>query len=566
MKNLRIVNKAAILCTSSLFLFSMQSANAAGRDSYSVQQQKISQVKELVSQTLQAAHITGASLAVVHNDEPLMLEGFGMAGVDKPVTPSTAFRLASISKTFTTFAMMKLVNQGKIDLDESVYHYLPNFNPIVLPGNKKDLLVKDLLSHNNGLPTGWIPESFPPQDQETGLTNLVASLNGAHLTWDRDEILAYDNIAFAVVGEIVATVSGKTWPEFLRSEVFTPLDMTNALPYLPYAIPENVSNGYIYGQQIALPHISNQPAGTVIASANDMSKYMQAILNDWTYDSHAILPRPLLEEMATATNVNRKYQLDKHMGLGFFFDDLGGELVLEHAGDLLAFHTAMRIVPNEKFAVYIGANDFAGTQVMRDLSEQIVDIWLPHLAGDDVVEPLAPATANLQAGLYSTGKQWMNISQNTNGTFQFDGQYEGQAVSAAMNVDANGYYAVDGIAGLLIKPINQGNDLELFVNGKQTEFGLKVESTGYNENVDAFIGQYQAVVQNFLVNVINIEFNQEHQVYMINRGEYSTPAKVIDDNRLQVIGVGRDLGMVVTLAAPGMVIYEGLPFQLVAAQ
>ena len=170
--------------------------------------------------------VAGLALAVVRNDQ-VIARGYGVKNIASgaPVDADTLFHLASISKTFVATAVMQLVEDGKVQLDAPVAAYVPEF--VLADDRYRQCTVQQMLSHTAGIPDtddyGW----DRPEVDDEALARYVRSLNGEHLLSAPGERFAYSNIAYEVLGLLVARVSGQSFEEYVADNILRPLGMAD---------------------------------------------------------------------------------------------------------------------------------------------------------------------------------------------------------------------------------------------------------------------------------------------------------------------------------------------------
>jgi CubicO group peptidase (beta-lactamase class C family) len=233
----------------------------------------IASIDAYISAQMQADHIPGVALGLVHNDQIVYLRGFGTADQSgRAVTSHTPFILASVSKSFTALAIMQLVEAGKIELDAPVQRYLPWFR-VADPVASARITVRHLLYHMSGIPSsGYACRA----DQATmSLEQYVRSL--ATLTLDRPvgSRPDYCSTNYDVLGLIVQTVSGQPYATYVQQHVFAPLQMHDSFASEPEARRDGLAEGHRWIFGVPAPFddylASNVPAGGLISSAQDMT-------------------------------------------------------------------------------------------------------------------------------------------------------------------------------------------------------------------------------------------------------------------------------------------------------
>ena len=325
----------------------------------------IASIDAYVSTQMQADHIPGVALGLVHNDQIMHLRGFGSADQSgRAVTPQTPFILASVSKSFTALAVMQLVEAGKIELDAPVQRYLPWFR-VADPVASARITVRHLLSHTSGLPV-----TACETDQVTmTLEQFVRSL--ATVTLDRPVGSRYEYCSanYDVLGLIVQTVSGQSYATYVQQHIFAPLQMHDSFATEPEARRDGLAQGHRWLFGVPTPfdyyNPSNVPAGYLISSAEDMTHYLIAQMNGGRFGSATVLSSAGIATMhapAVAITAASSY------GMGWFNGPLGGVPAIWHGGDDFNFHALLLIEPQTGWGAVLLENannaipvDSAGT-------------------------------------------------------------------------------------------------------------------------------------------------------------------------------------------------------------
>src|SRR5438128_9530052 len=249
----------------------------------------IASIDAYVSAQMQANHIPGVALGLVHNDQIVHLRGFGSADQSgRAVTPQTPFTLASVSKSFTALAVMQLVEASKVKLDAPVQRYLPWFR-VADPVASARITLRHLLYHTSGLPS-----TDCESDQVTiSLEQYVRSLKSVVLDRPVGSRHEYCSTNYDVLGLIVQTVSGQPYALYLQQHVFAPLQMHDSFASEPEARRDGLAQGHRWFFGVPTPFdyypLSQVPAGGLISSAQDMTHYLVAQMNGGRFGSTSVL-------------------------------------------------------------------------------------------------------------------------------------------------------------------------------------------------------------------------------------------------------------------------------------
>ena len=306
-----------------------------------------------VAERMRSARIPGVSVAIVAGDRVAYLKGFGRADASgRSVTPQTPFLLGSVTKSMTALAVLQLVDQRKVDLDAPVQRYIPWFRTADSSASAR-ITVRHLLTMTSGLPQSYETQLWTEGDARA-LERTVRHLRTAELTGPVGRAVGYSNANYETLGLIIQAVSGMSYEEYMQRRVFAPLDMRNTFVSQEAARPHGMASGHRwwFGIPVAatLPdHRAELPAGYVIASAEDMSHYMIAELNDGRYGGESVLSPRGMALRHTAPPPER-------YGFGWEFTRSHGRVLINHEGGTANFQSSLFIDPDARVGVFVAAN------------------------------------------------------------------------------------------------------------------------------------------------------------------------------------------------------------------
>ena len=324
------------------------------------------QVASLVQQKMSEYGVPGVGLAVLKNGR-LTARGFGVTNVDnpQPITPDTIFALASISKTVTTTAMMRLVEQGKVDLNAPVRRYLPDFK-VQDETTTNTVAIWHLLTHT----PGWEGQLTAADRGSLTLASFMESIRDLPKLAEPGEVWSYNNAGFNVAGRIIEVVTGQSIHEAFRSLVFEPIGLTRAFTQMESLVtyPFSVAHRGAPGQVTVSRPLSRSvsvAAGGVSMSLNDLMAYARFHLGDGTgRDGKPVLSRTSLELMRTPKV--KKNAVEEEMGLGWHLRKVGGVMTAAHGGTL-GHCLLIELVPERNFAMAILTNHTDGWRLIQDV-------------------------------------------------------------------------------------------------------------------------------------------------------------------------------------------------------
>ncbi|SHF89126.1 serine hydrolase domain-containing protein [Streptoalloteichus hindustanus] len=322
---------------------------------------------------LRRLKVPGLSVGIVKHGRLVCTGVAGQADVreNRPVTPDTLFIQASVTKTVTATALMRLHDQGKFRLDDDINNYLPF--PVRNPNcRQKPITFRQLLTHTSSIKDfpdmGLLPtEQLLPQDSDIPLTDYLKSwLTPEGRNYDAGEVFHkdcpgedydYSNMGFVLAGELAQRIGGKGLDDLAREEIFTPLGMKEtsyfrrSLDQNRMAMPfDRTSSGFQ-----ALGHYGepNWPDGMLRTSVPQLARFLLMFMGDGEYDGRRILSASTVAEM-------RKVQfpkLSKEQGLAWYYRNFEGRRhVLGHVGEDHGASSYMFFDPNDGSGVILLAN------------------------------------------------------------------------------------------------------------------------------------------------------------------------------------------------------------------
>jgi len=325
-------------------------------------------VDSYITAEMQRNNIPGLALAITQGDQVVFSKGYGTAGNGRIVTPDTPFYIGSQSKSFTALAIMQLVEQGKLDLDAPVLTYLPWFR-VADPQAAQKISIRHLLQHTSGLSeAGYIP-NFPA---DTDLETMVRDLSKAQISASVGTEMQYYNPGYDTLGLIIETVSGQPYGDFINKHIFIPLKMTNSFTDPGIAETAGLSKGYSQVFMIAVPinqksYRYDIPAGYIMSTANDMSRFMMALNNGGELEGVRILNRENVELIFTPNSaINSSY------GFGWYIGKYNAETKITHGGDTERFHTSVLLLPERGMSLVILINE---NHLIKDFNEYNTLFW-----------------------------------------------------------------------------------------------------------------------------------------------------------------------------------------------
>jgi CubicO group peptidase (beta-lactamase class C family) len=342
----------------------------------------------LIQEAMAEWQVPGLSLAIVRKGEPDVVKAYGLRDVEAglPVTPDTQFLLCSITKSFTALGLAMLADEGRLDWEQPVREYLPEFRLHDAVATER-VTVADLLCHRSGLPRHdwvWMPGDISRQQMFAAFHHLEPSK-------DIRAEFQYCNLGYVALGMIAERLSGRSWEDFTRERIMKPLGMVHTgfshedlqqAPdsARPYTMDDRDKPGVFVRRRAVLWPISDTPAGGVNAAASDMAKYMRLYLDEGRVNGAELVSKSNLNALQTPRVHSGKSEFselsDFHYGFGLASHSYQGERVVSHSGGWIGWSTLMSLMPERGVGVTVLTNR-AGSPLSDIATMAIFD----HLAG-----------------------------------------------------------------------------------------------------------------------------------------------------------------------------------------
>lgn len=348
-------------------------------------------VDDYIKAQMDLQKIPGLSIAVVRNGEIVKAKGYGLANIELNVAakPETVYQSGSMGKQFTATAVMMLVEEGKIALDDKISKYFPDS-----PESWNNITVRNLLTHTAG--TTDYPKDFDFRRDYTE-AELLTKAQAIPLSFAPGEKWSYSNIGYVTLGILIGKVSGKFYGEFLQERIFKPLAMTSARIINEADIVPNRAAGYrmvkgeLKNQEWVSPSMNTTADGSLYLTVLDVAKWDAALY------AQKLLKRSSLDQMWTPVKLNNGNT--RPYGFGWAFGDIGGHKIIEHGGAWQGFTSHIARYVDEKLTIVVLTNR-AGANP-GNIAHGIARLYNSELAPVTHKEvPLDPRSLDQYVGQY----------------------------------------------------------------------------------------------------------------------------------------------------------------------
>lgn len=351
------------------------------------------QVDELVENTLKSFNVPGIAVAIVKDGKVVLAKGYGLKSIltKEKVDANTLFGIASNSKAFTTAALAMLVDEKKLNWDDKVIQYLPDFkmyNDYVT----NEFTIRDLVTHRSGLGLGAGDLMIWPDGSDFKATDIIHNLQFLKPVSAFRTKYDYDNLLYIVAGEVVAKVSGQSWCDFIENRIMKPLEMNHsAASFVRLKDSTNIIAPHVPtdGKLKIISRYKNQTfdaAAGIYSSVNDLSKWMILQLQNGKYGSEKqfqLFSKKEQNEMwslQTIIPANTRPPYNTHFsgyGLGWFLSDVKGYKQVTHTGGLEGIVTQTTLFPELNLGIVVLTNQQSGaafTAITNTIKDSYLDI------------------------------------------------------------------------------------------------------------------------------------------------------------------------------------------------
>ncbi|RJE91319.1 penicillin-binding protein [Paenibacillus sp. 1011MAR3C5] len=354
-------------------------------------------------------HYVGASVVIVKDGQVLAQKGYGYADQEgkKAVDPaSSVFRIASVSKSITASAIMQLVEQGKIGLQDDFTKYVKDLslnNPF-----DKPVTIENLLTHT----TGFQIQDVKPEDIHNDFEKVVeiddyVRANVPPVVREPGSSYMYDNYASLVLGLIVENVSGEPYADYIDKHIFEPLGMESSGFLIEGKMKDNLAVGYGPAHNPIEPYALTptvMPHGGMLSTAEDMSKFMLAFLNGGTSSTGRILSEESVKQMEIYRSSIHELMPNTTYGFEAPFQIPGAgssSKIITKAGDLNGYSSYLFFIPEQKTGVFLTYNQNGALRNL--LYPQFISTFFPQYAAPAKLEAFEEKPDQLAkfAGYYS---------------------------------------------------------------------------------------------------------------------------------------------------------------------
>ncbi len=452
-------------------------------------------------------NVPGASIAIVVNQKMLLAKGFGYADREKkiPSTAETVYEIGSITKPFTALVAMRLVEEGRLDLDSPLCRCLPGFSmKQFVPGHDAaPITPRALLSHHAGIPRYHL-KGMISKDAHTALDD---GLNLDYVLSAPGTRFEYSNVGYSLMWDVISRASGEPYKAFAERKMLGPLRMRNTSFAVSDAMRPMRARGYSRGQPATAAAWRD---GELYSSALDLGRFMQFLFSDGSVDGNRILSRQTLSSMFEPQFTDAPEDFNLRYGFGWFIGGIPAfpdNQVAWHNGRTPAAWARILLLRDRKIGIAVLTNSDSGRPLVYAVTQKAAELFLQ--AGDGSVLKERKEIDNHHrvkldekglaryAGFYSFGGVFLRISPKGD---ELRAMIENHNLTL-VPTDEDSFRIEKKLLGFIplstglpeIRIVHKGKDDYILMKDTGYRFGQKIPPHSVSEAWKKRLGKYRLV-------------------------------------------------------------------------
>ncbi len=544
--------------------------------------------KKEYTKKLKKNDVVGMSIGIIDSGMVVHKQNFGYSNLEKRIetTSKTPYKIGSISKVFTGIAILKLHEYGKINYNRSIKDYLPELDIKSRFNDENTLLIKDLLCHSAGMPSDMINGMFSSDPKDFDW--VVEKINQQYMTAPPKYEFSYSNLGYGLLGELIARISGQTYVDFMKNEIFLPMGLDETYVFDG---EEQLSKAYIKGELYKPDRIRDQAAGSVVSTIDDMLEFLQFFMNEGKVNDKQFLSKESMNVLET--NFLEGNTLENSFGYSFGLflhpcEVIEGDMTLkdtliEHGGDTNAFHAKFGYLKHQKIGAVTLTNSKRGGAVNSVIG--LLNSYLKETQSASfkrIYEPLESIETSLNDPL--TEEELKGRYAIVNFLFDVDNKEKvkaklaGQKIVLKQKENENTYGLVAKLFGFIPIPVKTvefvffEHEHDIYVAQKDVKgesysiLAKKTKEYTLHQNWDQYLGEYE-VIDGIKSNFEELELNgnillsKKDDLLLLNFPKNYMIESVFLNGEAQDmaygLGIGRNTGYSLTILENGNLSYMG---------
>lgn len=330
------------------------------------------QIDHIVHSAMNNGKIPGVSVLIVKDNKVFLNKGYGYANVDQKmkVTPQTKFEIASNTKAFTGYGILQLAEEGKLNLNDKVSKYIPDFY-MTYNDEKKDITIKQLLGHTSGIPSDITEEDHYSEDYNS-LKHIVEYAKGKELNNTPGDSFEYSNMNYDILGLIIQNVSHQSYQSYIKEHILEPLHMRHTSFKTTSKKGKNEATGYelVSGEAIKTTpefNIGDTPSAFMMTSTKDLENWIKQQLKP------SSKMNSIIKQSHQKISETENQSDDDGYAAGWFINS--SIHIISHPGTLNNFSSEILLNPTKSYGIVVlgNMNSSQVANLAENLSSQILN-------------------------------------------------------------------------------------------------------------------------------------------------------------------------------------------------
>ena len=366
----------------------------------------IKRIDSLVNEYMVSKKAPSVSVAVLHGPDTVLMRGYGLASreANKQADASTVYEIGSITKQFTSSGIMRLVERGKVSLDDPISKYVPD-----LPAHEQNVKIRQLLNHTSGVHNYTSsPEWMKTWKEDYAPRQIVGFVDKDSLDFASGTRYSYSNTGYVLIGMVIEKASGQTYANFVQREFFGPLGLTQTT-YCPshptdahYAVGYQMKGDTMrVADYLSMTHPFS--AGAICSTVRDLVKWQRALVGG------KVVSAKSFEQMTTPDSLPGGRRMN--YGFGLTVGQVGNKKMVAHGGGIFGFTTAGVFIPEDQINVAVFTNSEGGPDALAaNIARAVMGIPLVAPPARVVASPLRDIDRDRMPGVYDFGQLVIHVT------------------------------------------------------------------------------------------------------------------------------------------------------------
>ena len=351
-------------------------ASTPGETDYS---KVIQNLESFIPDKMSDDNVKGLSVALVDGDRIVWVKGFGFADWDNRIraTGDTLYHLGAVSKIFTAAEVLKLAQEGRIGLDRPLRKYLPEFSIHNRFKKAKALTVRSLLASHSGLPGFFLKGIWV--DQPEGLTDFIKDLKSDYLVAPPQSLYKYSYVDYDLLGRLVEVRRKEAFADAVKEDLFDPLGMDSSSFDNSSDADPRLAQGYRKGDKVKLIHLRDVPVAGMVSSANDLAKFLQAVLGGQESGGQSRKESKILKSMFKPQYPDIPLDFGHQVGMGWQLSGLdieGSQGTAWHDGEYPPYIAQLTVLDRQGLGLVFLSNSEEGDKTREEITVRSMKLML----------------------------------------------------------------------------------------------------------------------------------------------------------------------------------------------